>query len=318
MSNQVQTDIQIKSIFQSLDQSKADFTDIQGTLVTLSESDVLYREGEEADSVYLIIHGEIKFTNESLIGDEGLSTANDMEFIGYSEYIDSSVRVSTAVANCETFLLKISNGEIEKLVDRNQALLYSSGNGFSNQEDELWQQWDLLLNGYIFNSPPSVDVIPDKHKHSGNNGNNGHKPDIKVRDGGESGNQEIDSKGISENGSKNGEDISNRETETPHAGLITQQEIDSTFKGKVQDDISVDSFGMIDENKLLENEKNIDTSAHSEDESDRENINSKWNSLFEDNKINRSNDEGSVLDSSNGGSSEEIDYPTIDDIISER
>ncbi len=65
--------------------------------------DVLYREGEEADALYLVLEGDIRLSQ----GERELTRAEAGQAFGTWALFDDEPRLATAVAHADTTLLRI-------------------------------------------------------------------------------------------------------------------------------------------------------------------------------------------------------------------
>ncbi|RKY93257.1 MAG: hypothetical protein DRQ13_09695 [Ignavibacteriae bacterium] len=89
----------------------------------VKEGEVIYSCGEEAFGLYLIIMGEIKIKlcNERR-KEQRFNRRYLTDFFGESEVLDESKRNSSAVADKDCVLYKISSTELKSLISANQTL----------------------------------------------------------------------------------------------------------------------------------------------------------------------------------------------------
>jgi CRP-like cAMP-binding protein len=89
----------------------------------VKEGEVIYSCGEEAFGLYLILMGEIKikFCNERK-KEHRFNRRYLTDFFGESEVLDESKRNSSAVADKDCVLYKISSTELKSLISANQTL----------------------------------------------------------------------------------------------------------------------------------------------------------------------------------------------------
>jgi CRP-like cAMP-binding protein len=89
----------------------------------VKEGEVIYSCGEEAFGLYLILMGEIKikFCNERK-KEHRFNRRYLTDFFGESEVLDESKRNSSAVADKDCILYKISSTELKSLISVNQTL----------------------------------------------------------------------------------------------------------------------------------------------------------------------------------------------------
>jgi CRP-like cAMP-binding protein len=89
----------------------------------VKEGEVIYSCGDEAFGLYLILMGEIKikFCNERK-KEHRFNRRYLTDFFGESEVLDESKRNSSAVADKDCVLYKISSTELKSLISVNQTL----------------------------------------------------------------------------------------------------------------------------------------------------------------------------------------------------
>jgi hypothetical protein len=89
----------------------------------VNEGDVIYSCGEKAFGLYLIIMGEIKIkcckerTNKHRFKRKYLT-----DFFGESEVLNESIRISSAIADKDCILYKISSTELKSFISADQTI----------------------------------------------------------------------------------------------------------------------------------------------------------------------------------------------------
>lgn len=91
---------------------------------TLRKGDALFREGEEGNSLYMIIAGKIKIVRQSRDGDEMiLAVLKNGDFCGEMALLDGMPRSADAVAVEETHLYGLNRKDFLDYVMRNETMV---------------------------------------------------------------------------------------------------------------------------------------------------------------------------------------------------
>lgn len=114
--------IKQNKLLRNVDDSLIDFSKIKGRLKTLNQGAILFREGYKADSVFLIISGEINIIKKNLFGKTQSFIFNDADYFGYKEISDGGIRTSTAVALRDAYLIELTLEEIGSLMSQSNQI----------------------------------------------------------------------------------------------------------------------------------------------------------------------------------------------------
>ena len=108
--------IKQNKLLKNIDSSVLDFSQIKGQLRTLDQGGILYREGYKAESIFLIISGEINVLKKNLYGKTQSLIFNDNDCFGYKEIVDGGIRTSTAVALRDAYVIELTLEELGHLM----------------------------------------------------------------------------------------------------------------------------------------------------------------------------------------------------------
>lgn len=122
MENQLYIALQSNKLFTDINFEELDLSEIKGELKPLKEGEILFREEDPADSIYLVISGEINLLKKKLLGSTKSFIFNENEFFGYDEIAEDTARTSTAVALRDCYLIALTTEEVEKLVESNHMI----------------------------------------------------------------------------------------------------------------------------------------------------------------------------------------------------
>lgn len=122
MENQLYIALQNNKLFLDIDLQELDLTEIKGELKTLKEGEILFREENPADNIFLVISGEINLLKKKLLGSTKSFIFGENDFFGYDEIAEETSRTSTAVALRDCYLISFTEEEINKLLEQNHMI----------------------------------------------------------------------------------------------------------------------------------------------------------------------------------------------------
>lgn len=136
MENKITQTFKNNKLLSNIDNSKLNFKDIKGKLVTLKEGEILFREGETSEFIFLIVSGEIKVyerneneITKSLVLSEG-------EFFGHLDFYETSTRTTNAVGVKDSYLIAVSKAEMNNLLWQDVNILQNLKNLCSFKAEE--------------------------------------------------------------------------------------------------------------------------------------------------------------------------------------
>lgn len=109
-------------LFSDISMEDLELDEIKGNLISLQEGEILFREGDPSDAVYLVVSGEINLIKKKLLGASKAFVFGENDFFGYDEISDDIARTSTAVALRDTYLIALSRFEIDKIIEQNHII----------------------------------------------------------------------------------------------------------------------------------------------------------------------------------------------------
>ncbi len=123
MESQFEFVLKNSKLLKNIDTSKFNFEQIKGSLLTINEGEIVYREGNPSDSVYIIVSGEINLLKKKVLGSTKSFVFYDEDFFGHEEIFEGTSRTSTAVALRDTYLIRLSKYEFELLLNQDRKIL---------------------------------------------------------------------------------------------------------------------------------------------------------------------------------------------------
>jgi len=135
MENQLVITLSKNKLLKNIDISKIDFSKVKGKLLTLNEGQIIYREGDTVNEIYLVINGEVNVLKKRLLGKSKSYIYSDNSFFGHEEYLEQTSRTSTAVVLRDTYLIVLSKDEIDDLIKQDENIKLNMLEPVSEYED---------------------------------------------------------------------------------------------------------------------------------------------------------------------------------------
>ncbi len=110
-------------LLQNIDISKIDLQNVKGKLITLGEGEILYREGDTAEIIFLLVSGQINVLKKRLLGKTKSYLFRENDFFGHEEYFEETSRTSTAVALVDSYLIALNRDEMDSLIKQDNEIL---------------------------------------------------------------------------------------------------------------------------------------------------------------------------------------------------
>jgi putative methionine-R-sulfoxide reductase with GAF domain len=137
MENQILITLSRNKLLKNADISKINLSGVRGRLITIGEGEILYREGDTADIIYLIASGEINILKKRLLGKTKSYIFSENDFFGHEEFFEETSRTSTAVALRDSYLIALTREEIETLIQRDDEILINLREPIAEIDEEM-------------------------------------------------------------------------------------------------------------------------------------------------------------------------------------
>ncbi len=122
MQDQLSKILAGNKLLKNVDFSKINLDNVKGKLVTLSEGEILYREGDTADIIYLVVGGEINLLKKKLLGKSKSYVFSNGDFFGQDEFFEETSRTSTAVALKDSYVIALTKDEVDNLIKQDDEI----------------------------------------------------------------------------------------------------------------------------------------------------------------------------------------------------
>ena len=104
-------------LFRNLDESERVQILIIGQVRSFKAGEVLFREGDAGDGLFVVMKGSVRISKQSATGEEALAVLEPPAFFGEMALIDHSVRAADAIANEDSDLFFIPLQELRSVID---------------------------------------------------------------------------------------------------------------------------------------------------------------------------------------------------------
>ncbi len=163
MENQLYIALQNNKLFLDIDLQELDLSEIKGELKTLKEGEILFREENPADNIFLVVSGEINLLKKKLLGSTKSFIFGENDFFGYDEIAEETSRTSTAVALRDCYLISFTEEEINKLLEQNHMIKTNLLN-YSDIEPQLTVNKDEIETFEKTDIEQTEETVKDKNR----------------------------------------------------------------------------------------------------------------------------------------------------------
>lgn len=104
-------------LFKNLDEVERAQILIIGRVRPVEAGEVIFREGDAGDGLYIVLKGSVRISKRSATGEEALAVLEPPAYFGEMALIDLAARAADAIANepCELFFIPLQ--ELQSLIE---------------------------------------------------------------------------------------------------------------------------------------------------------------------------------------------------------
>ncbi|MCK9279564.1 MAG: ATP-binding protein [Melioribacteraceae bacterium] len=162
MENQLFTTLKLNRLCKNVNFSKIHLDGIKGQIISIREGEVLFREGDSADSIFLIVSGEINIIKKKLLGKTKSYIYNENTFLGQEDFLEEMSRSSIAVALRDSYLVSLSKEEIDRLTSQDGIIAENLKVPiFEFEEDNINREQEEPEYDNIEEAEPETNSNPD-------------------------------------------------------------------------------------------------------------------------------------------------------------
>lgn len=155
MDTQLILALKNNKLLKNIDLSKINLDQVKGELLTVQEGEIIYREGHQSDSIYLVVSGEVNLLKKKLLGKTKSVVFYDNDYFGYEEFIEGTKRTSTTVALKDSYVIKLSKMEVDSLAEQEGLILEHL------KDPSLTEDFEVSAE---ITPEPQADIAPDESK----------------------------------------------------------------------------------------------------------------------------------------------------------
>ncbi len=135
MENKIISAFKNNKLLLNIDTNKLNFSDVKGKLLTLKEGQLVFKQGDSSDYLYLIINGTVRVVEneDAVVKNSVFLTEGD--FFGHTDLYESIVRKTTAIASTDSYVIAVTKAELNFL---------------------LWQDPNILINLKTYCQFPAI------------------------------------------------------------------------------------------------------------------------------------------------------------------
>ena len=104
-------------LFRNLDETERAQILIIGQLRSFKADEVIFREGDAGDGLYMVVKGSVRISKRGATGEEALAVLGFPAFFGEMALIDFSARAADAIVNEDSELFFIPLRELRSLIE---------------------------------------------------------------------------------------------------------------------------------------------------------------------------------------------------------
>jgi len=104
-------------LFRNLDETERAQILIIGQRRSCKAGEILFREGDAGDGLYIVVKGSVRISKQSVTGEEALAVLEPPAFFGEMALIDFSARAADAIVNEDTELFFIPLQDLRSLIE---------------------------------------------------------------------------------------------------------------------------------------------------------------------------------------------------------
>lgn len=125
MSEQYKTfeNVKINKLFRSINESEVNSLFNTKYFIDVKEGDIIYKSGDSSEILFLIVQGNVKIKFSGITKGKKIVSKDSNEFFGEVEFMEGSLRRSSAVAYTDCVLYKIERSLIKNLIAESFQLL---------------------------------------------------------------------------------------------------------------------------------------------------------------------------------------------------
>ena len=165
MQNETNLALKNNSLFKNANISSVTLKDLNLNKISLSEGEILFKNGDLVTSIFLIVEGEISLMKKHSFSKTTTTILQENDFFGQDEFFTNTERTSTAIALKDTKLVEISKDNLEILLSQYIPIANNLKDTLNNDVDEVSGSLNKILekaHENKKNKAPIFEIKKDK------------------------------------------------------------------------------------------------------------------------------------------------------------
>ncbi|MCW8850771.1 MAG: cyclic nucleotide-binding domain-containing protein, partial [Melioribacteraceae bacterium] len=165
MQNQENLALKSNSLFKNTNISNITLSDLNLDIKTLEEGGVLFKAGDVASSIYLVIDGEINLLRRRSFSRTTTKIISPNEFFGQEEFFDNTARKSTALAIRDTKIAILNKDDLDSLLNEYNGIFDNIKNSLDEVDQQIVENLEKLLYEKQKNGNKKVSIFDLTRNH---------------------------------------------------------------------------------------------------------------------------------------------------------
>lgn len=128
--------IKANKLFEGIDFSSINFAVNSKEVVNVAEGDIVFKSGDNADCIYLVLEGIVKIKHSVVVEGSKIYTRTIEDYFGEKEFLENTTRTSSAVAETPCTLYILRRKEFNQLVEKEITIMHNL-QGYAKDEIAL-------------------------------------------------------------------------------------------------------------------------------------------------------------------------------------
>ena len=167
MATQIKPIVLIKAnkLFSNVPESSYEFPFNTKDVVEFREGDIIYKAGDSAEHICLILEGDVKIKFSAPVDGQRIFLKTATDFFGEKELLSMTSRTSSAVAETHSILYLLKRKELNDLITVNRTISNNlqgieslSGAEELPQSERTEEYQNITRESFNFDSPAKITI----------------------------------------------------------------------------------------------------------------------------------------------------------------
>ena len=148
MQNQFNAALKNNSLFKNTNISNISLDDLDLNIKFLEEGEVLFKSGDPASSIFLVIDGEINLLRKRSFSKTTTAIVSPNEFFGQEEFFNNGNRHSTALAIRDSKLVELTSDNLDALLVQYNGIFNNIKENLEDVDESIIKNLFVFEGGY--------------------------------------------------------------------------------------------------------------------------------------------------------------------------